>query len=85
MMFINNTSVVLDPHSAIGYQVAKEAKERPIVSLATASPYKFSQDVLDALHQKHTDELESMKQLQTLCLDPIPERFKRFRISGNSS
>lgn len=68
--------VVLDPHSAIGYQVAKEAKERPIVSLATASPYKFSQDVLDALHQKHTDELESMKQLQILCLDPIPKGLK---------
>lgn len=70
------SKVVLDPHSAIAYQVAKDAKERPIVALATASPYKFSQDVLDALHQNSTDELEAMKQLQTICSDPIPKGLK---------
>ena len=70
------SKVVLDPHSAIAYQVAKDAKERPIVALATASPYKFSQDVLDALHQNSTDELEAMKQLQTVCSDPIPKGLK---------
>lgn len=70
------SKVVLDPHSAIAYQVAKDAKERPIVALATASPYKFSQDVLDALHQNSTDELEAMKQLKTICSDPIPKGLK---------
>ena len=70
------SKVILDPHSAIAYQVAKDAKEKPIVALATASPYKFSQDVLDALHQNSTDELEAMKQLQTICSDPIPKGLK---------
>ena len=44
----DKTNYVLDPHSAIAYKLAKECKDRPIVSLATASPYKFSQDVLKA-------------------------------------
>ena len=44
------TNYFLDPHSVIAYKVAKECKDRPIVSLATASPYKFSQDVLKALN-----------------------------------
>ena len=54
----DKTNYVLDPHSAIAYKVAKECKDRPIVSLATASPYKFSQDVLKAL--RYTEDNEWM-------------------------
>ena len=66
------TNVVLDPHTAIGYEIAKEANNRPMVSLATASPYKFSVDVLDALNKEAKDEWDAMKQLGTICQDKIP-------------
>ena len=67
------TGIVLDTHSAIGYEVADKASQRPIVSLATASPYKFSIDVLDALGIEAKGELEAMHQLREICQDPIPE------------
>ena len=67
------TKVVLDPHTAIGYSVAENADETPIVSLATASPYKFGLDVLDALHIEPKGELEAMKQISEICTDPIPK------------
>ena len=66
------TGVVLDPHTAIGYSVAQNSDEQPIVSLATASPYKFGLDVLDALNIEPKGELEAMKQLSEICKDPIP-------------
>ncbi|MDO4480109.1 MAG: threonine synthase, partial [Erysipelotrichaceae bacterium] len=67
------TKVVLDPHTAIGYSVAQNSDESPIVSLSTASPYKFSIDVLDALGIQVKDELEAMKELSKVCSDPIPK------------
>lgn len=69
----NKEGVVLDPHSAIGYMTAKQAEERPMVSLATASPYKFSQDVLEALGTSCQEELSAMHSLQKICTDPIPQ------------
>ncbi|MDO4466692.1 MAG: threonine synthase [Bacillota bacterium] len=68
----DETKIVLDPHTAIGYSVAKENPERPIVALATASPYKFSQDVLDALGVHEEDEWKAMKQLTEFCQDDAP-------------
>mgnify|MGYP001063458698 FL=1 len=65
--------VILDPHSAIGYDIADKASQRPMVSLATASPYKFSQDVLDAIGKTSQDELDAMHQLEKVCQDPIPK------------
>lgn len=65
-------NVILDPHTAIGYKVAEKAN-RPVVSLATASPYKFSQDVLDAIGKESADELEAMHQLHEYCSDPVPK------------
>ncbi len=67
------TKVILDPHSAIGYDIAQKASERPIVSLATASPYKFSQDVLDSIDLTSTDEMDAMKKLSAVCQDPVPK------------
>lgn len=69
----NKEGVILDPHSTIGYMTAKQAQERPIVSLATASPYKFSQDVLEALGKPRQEELSAMHSLQDICADPIPQ------------
>lgn len=65
--------VILDPHSAIGYDIADKASQRPMVSLATASPYKFSQDVLDAIGKTSQDELDAMHQLEKVCQNPIPK------------
>ncbi len=65
--------VVLDPHTAIGYSVAEKSSDRPIVSLATASPYKFSIDVLDAIGIEPKGEIEAMKQLSEVWSDPTPK------------
>ena len=67
------TKYVLDPHSAIAYKIAMN-KETPIVSLSTASPYKFSQDVLSSLHEECKDEWQAMKKLSTYCQDEIPSK-----------
>lgn len=66
------TKYVLDPHSAIAYKVAKDARETPIIALATASPYKFSQDVLASFHQNEPDEFKAMQDLSKICQDAIP-------------
>jgi threonine synthase len=67
------SGIVLDPHTAIGYGVAKKLGEGVVVSLATASPYKFSQDVLAALGQKQNDEWQAMKDLAKISQDAIPQ------------
>ena len=66
------TGIVLDPHTAIGYRVARSHPERPVVALATASPYKFSMDVLDALGTASVDEWDALRKLETVCQDAIP-------------
>lgn len=73
------TKYVLDPHSAIAYRVAKENKDRPIVSLATASPYKFSQDVLSALGYEEKDAFIAMEKLTKFCQDPIPTQLSELQ------
>ena len=75
----DKTNYVLDPHSAIAYKVAKECKDRPIVSLATASPYKFSQDVLKALGYTEDNEWMAMQDLSKYCQDTIPTQLKELQ------
>ena len=75
----DKTNYVLDPHSAIAYKVAKECKDRPIVSLATASPYKFSQDVLKALGYTENNEWMAMQDLSKYCQDVIPTQLKELQ------
>jgi threonine synthase len=67
------SGIVLDPHTAIGYGVAKKLGEGVVVSLATASPYKFSQDVLAALGKEQKDEWRAMKDLAQINTDAIPQ------------
>ena len=75
----DKTCYVLDPHSAIAYKTAKECKDRPIVSLATASPYKFSQDVLKALGYDEENEWKAMETLSKYCQDAIPSQLKELQ------
>ena len=52
---------VLDPHSAVGYKALVDYKRdtqdtRKCIVLNTASPFKFADDVLDALQIKKSDD-----------------------------
>lgn len=69
------TGYVLDPHSAIGYALADENRDQGvIVAVSTASPYKFSADVLDGIGQGGSREWEAMHQLEEISGQPAPER-----------
>ncbi|MFV0352779.1 MAG: threonine synthase [Oscillospiraceae bacterium] len=55
-----------DPHTAVGFGVAQNLppRQNPLVVLSTASPYKFSGKVLEALRQETAeDEFECMNRL----------------------
>lgn len=71
--------VVLDPHSAIAYRIAKEDLNRPMVALATASPYKFTMDVVSALQMEASDEWDAMQKISEVNVDPIPVRLKELQ------
>lgn len=65
------TGYVLDPHSAAAYALARQSST-PVVALSTASPYKFTQDVLDSLGQKEADPWQAMEILAGMNKDAIP-------------
>lgn len=69
----HETGYVLDPHSAIAYGLAMQEKgEEPMIALSTASPYKFPQDVLDALDVEHGDVWQSLESLEKISGRPVP-------------
>lgn len=69
------TGTVLDPHTAIGYKAAHDHKdEGVVVAVSTASPYKFSRDVLAALDQEAADEWDALHRLDALNQDQLPEK-----------
>ena len=64
---------MLDTHSAICYRAGLAKKDdTPMVVLATASPYKFAQEVMQALTGEELGEWDALHRLQELCQDPIP-------------
>ena len=71
---------VLDPHSAIGYRAAETAKangvKTPIIALATASPYKFAQDVLSAIDNEEREPWQALHDLEKINADGMPEPLK---------
>ncbi len=73
------TGYLCDPHTAAGWAVAEEYREKtgdmaPMVVLSTASPYKFPGAVLKALAEpESTDEFMQMTQLSKLTGVPVPE------------
>ena len=71
------TGYVLDPHSAIGYALASDAAAADpnagvIVCLATASPYKFSMHVMEAIDGKRYGEWEALHALEKINPQPVP-------------
>ncbi len=66
---------LLDPHTAVAY-AAKErlALDGVTVVLSTASPYKFTKQVLQALGERTTgDDFDDLSKLYALSKMPIPK------------
>ena len=66
---------VMDPHTAVGSYVLEQlAFTEPCVLLSTASPYKFTRDVLKALQvEAAADDFVCMEQLSELTKTSIPQ------------
>lgn len=70
--------VVIDPHTAVGLAALREYEketgdETPAVVLSTASPYKFSRSVYQAVTGEDIeDEYEAMQKLSKLSNTPVP-------------
>lgn len=68
---------LMDPHTAVGYKVMRDYQKlgdkTPMILLSTASPYKFSRVVADAVLDKvPDDDLEIMNKLAQVTQIPIP-------------
>lgn len=70
---------VMDPHTAVGYHVMKqyqqEEQDYPCILLSTASPYKFSAQVYEAIEGTipSNDEFELMRLLSQKTGTTIPK------------
>ena len=73
------SNYAIDPHTAVASFVTREYKEStndlcPIVTVSTASPYKFPQTVLAALGVDNaTGDLDDVKKLVDLIKLPLPK------------
>ena len=65
---------LIDPHTAVAYAAKNKVKlTGQTVILSTASPFKFSKQVLRALgHPSSGDEFSDLKQLSDMTKTPIP-------------
>lgn len=70
-----STGYVMDPHTAVGSYVLQQYDQtEPTILLSTASPYKFTRDVLRALQMPlSADDFECMEQLSKISNTPIPQ------------
>ena len=74
-----------DPHTAValkvsGDYVAYSGSKRKMVVLSTASPYKFSQNVLKAIGGKSVkDAFDAARSLETLSAAPIPVQISELK------
>jgi len=72
----SNTQYLLDPHTAVGYDVARRYKNEtgdtnPMLIVSTASPFKFADTVLDALGQSASDTPEASLSALTGWQTPV--------------
>ena len=72
---------LMDPHTASGWFVAEQNRgENQMVVLSTASPYKFSTTVLNAIGgDTQGTEYERMERLHALTGVPIPKNLASLR------
>ncbi len=81
--FYEATGYVMDTHTAVAYAAYQkykgESKDgRPMVIVSTASPYKFTKDVMTALDEKYAkeDAFALMQVLENVSGVPIPESIR---------
>ena len=77
---------LMDPHTAVGSHVLREYRQKtgddtPTVIVATASPYKFAADVLNALTGDNAggDPFAASEALANLTGIPMPEQVGKLR------
>ncbi|MEE1200740.1 MAG: threonine synthase [Christensenellales bacterium] len=81
----NQTGYLMDPHTAVAWTAAEkfrseEDDDHETVVLSTASPYKFSRDVLGAISTLRTEDgFEAMDALHELTGVRIPENLSCLR------
>lgn len=77
--YFDEYDYAIDPHTSVGLKVADDfrnefGQEQKIVSLSTASPYKFPTDVLKAIDGKIVDDpFTASEKICDLTAMPIPE------------
>lgn len=71
----NDKNYLCDPHTAVAFKVARQKKQdAPMVVVSTASPFKFTRDVLIALGQAVPgDEWSSIEELEEYTGQKAPE------------
>ena len=74
-----DTGYVMDTHTAVAYAAAEKYRaesgtKNPMVIVSTASPYKFTKDVMTALDEKYADgdAFALMKEMENLSGVAIP-------------
>lgn len=73
----HETGYLMDTHTAVGHRVAADYRResgdsRPMVVLATASPFKFAEDVLRAAAGETLSGFAALGRLSEVCARPIP-------------
>ena len=77
-----NKNCLIDPHTAVAMYATEQYRkdneaERRILTVSTASAYKFAADVYASLTgNKPTDELKALDMLMELTAEPIPSPLK---------
>ena len=72
------TGTLMDTHTAVGHAVVDAYRkstgdDRPMVVLATASPFKFAEDVLRAVTGEECAGFSALSRLSDACRLPVPE------------
>ena len=78
--FYEKTGYIMDTHTAVAYSGYEKYKEetkdtKPMIIISTASPYKFTKDVMIALDEKYAQEdpFVLMKELERVSGVSIPQ------------
>ena len=84
----DETAYLIDPHTAVAFCAMEEyKKDNPdsiCVVLSTASPYKFSDSVMDALDvEKKKDAFQKIEDLSKRTNSPVPAPIERLK-GGNT-
>lgn len=73
------TGYLLDPHTAVAYNVWEKYRQKtgsktPAVVVSTASPYKFTKDVMQALNPQYADgeDFALFAEMEKITAVPVP-------------